>query len=427
MVRIIREAGVEMLFIYNYIFLPLVFILKPILKMILPKFKDREDAVRETLKSLDSIDKSKKTIWFHAASMGEFEQAKPVIEMIKNERNDINIVCSLFSPSGYNTQKNYTYADAVFYLPLDTKLSVKYLLDIITPKAIILVRYEIWLNLLTQSHNRNIPLYLIDATFPSGMLGGIKSFINTAFIKFDKIYAVNQEETDKFINAGIRQVETLADTRLDRIAGKVKEARKAPILDKSIFNGRKVLVAGSSWQPDEQIITKAVNEIGVDKLSVIYVPHEPTPEHIKELQALVPNTILLSKLEKLDITEQTNLLKLNHIIVDSIGKLLGLYASADIAYIGGAFGVGVHSVTEPAGYAIPLITGKNNTNSPDAPKLEQIGALKSVKDSQSLKTHLTTLLENTVEYRKISSLSGNYVNSALGSSKVIVEEILERI
>lgn len=332
-----------------------------------------------------------------------------------------------FSPSGYNTQKNYTFADAVFYLPLDTKSSVNNLLNALNPEAIILVRYEIWLNLLTQSYSKNIPLYLIDATFPSGILANIQSFIATAFNKFDKIYAVNQEQTDKFIKAGIKRVETLADTRLDRIAGKVKEARKSPLLDKSIFSGRKVLVAGSSWQPDETIISEASKEIGIDKLSVIYVPHEPTSEHIEELKKLVPNSILLSKLETLELNEQTKELSTKHIIVDSIGKLLGLYSSADIAYIGGAFGVGVHSVTEPAGYGIPLITGKNNTNSPDAPKLEQIGALKSVKTADDLKSHLIVLLENEAEYQKISSLSGDYVNSALGSSKVIFKELMDRI
>ncbi len=416
-----------MLFIYNYIFLPLVLIFKPFLKLLLPKFGERENAVSETLKSLDKIDKSKQTLWFHAASMGEFEQAKPVIEMLKQKRNDINIVCSLFSPSGYNTQKNYAFADAVFYLPLDTKGNVKRILDKINPQALILVRYEIWLNLLTQTKNRNIPLFLIDATFPAGALANIKSFISTAFSKFDKIYAVNQDETDKFMAAGISQVETLADTRLDRIAGKVKEARKSPLLDKSIFGERKVLVAGSTWQPDEKIIATASNEIGINKLSIIYVPHEPTTEHIKELQNLVTNTILLSELESLTLEVQKSELVTKHIIVDSIGKLLGLYALADIAYIGGAFGVGVHSVTEPAGYAVPLITGKNNTNSPDAPKLEQIGALNSVNTAEELTSHLQFLLTSTEEYNNISKLSGDYVNNALGSSNVIVQKILSNI
>lgn len=416
-----------MLFIYNYIFLPIVFVLKPILKLILPKFKEREAAVKESLKALDKIDKSKQTIWFHAASMGEFEQAKPVIELLRDKKDNINIVCSLFSPSGYNTQKNYAHADAVFYLPLDTKSNVDNLLKRISPKAIILVRYEIWLNLLDKSHKQNIPLFLIDATFPAGRLAGMKAFTDTAFSKFKRIYAVNQEQTKRFATAGIKHTETLADTRLDRIAGKVKEARKSPILDKAIFGGRAVLVAGSSWLPDEKIITEAANQIGKDKLSIIYVPHEPTPEHIKELRSLVPNAILLSELEQLDENNQANEVIGKHIIVDSIGKLLGLYASADIAYIGGAFGVGVHSVTEPAGYGIPLITGKNNTNSPDAPKLEEIGALKSVNNAEELKSHLNLLLENKDEYQNISKLSGDYVNSALGSSNVIVEELIKTI
>ncbi len=416
-----------MLFIYNYIFLPVILLLRPLFKLALPKFKERESAVESSLLSLKHIDKSKQTIWFHAASMGEFEQAKPVIEILKHDKNDINIVCSFFSPSGYNTQKNYSFADAVFYLPLDTKDSVDYLLKTIEPQVIILVRYEIWLNLLTKAFNSNIPLYLIDATFPAGLLGKIKSFIQIAFTKFDRIYAVNQEETSKFLTAGIKQVETLADTRLDRIAGKVKESKELPLLDKSIFKGRKVLVVGSSWQPDEKIISVAAMEIGIDRLNIIYVPHEPTKEHIKELQNTIPNTILLSELEKLTKENQTLELEHKNIIVDSIGKLLGLYALADIAYIGGAFGVGVHSVTEPAGYALPLITGKNNTNSPDAPKLETIGALKSISNSNELKSHLNLLLENSIEYKRISNLSGEYVNSALGSSKIIADEVARKL
>ncbi len=416
-----------MVFIYNYIFLPVILLLRPLLKLALPKFKERESAVESSLLSLKSIDKSKQTIWFHAASMGEFEQAKPVIELIKNERKDINIVCSFFSPSGYTTQKKYSFADAVFYLPLDTKSNVEYLLKTIKPQAIILVRYEIWLNLLTKAFNSNIPLYLIDATFPSGLLGKIKSFVKIAFTRFDKIYAVNQEETYKYINAGIKHVETLPDTRLDRIACKVEESKKHPLLDKSIFAGRKVLIAGSTWQPDEKIISEAAKVIGIDLLCIIYVPHEPTNNHLKELQGIVPNTVLLSQLMQLSIEDQTLALSNNHVIVDSIGKLLSLYALADIAYIGGAFGVGVHSVTEPAGYAVPLITGKNNTNSPDAPILENLGALTSVASTNELRLHLDLLLKNPSEYKKISNLSGEYVNSALGSSQVIADEVIRKL
>lgn len=376
------------------------------------------------------------TVWFHASSMGEFEQAKPLIEMIKSRHPEIKIVVSFFSPSGYNNQKNYHHADYILYLPLDTKKKVNQFISRINPNIAIFVRYEIWHNYLVQLKNNNIPAYLICATKPGNKSlyenPIFRNFTKWNYNSFRKIYTVGEEHTDFFKKLGIiTALETTADIRFDRILSIINEARINPIIPRDLFfQNELVLVAGSTWEPDEDLILNGLDIIQNThecKIRLIIVPHEPTEKHIKLLTSKLKDYILLSHLEeKLKFDSAKNLkeeLSEKIIVVDTVGKLLRLYATADLAYIGGAFGVGVHSVTEPAGYSLPLATGPRYTNSSDAVHLNHLKALKILNNQTDFKNWIETV-SNLDTRESIGKISFDYINKGSGWTEKIFKELI---
>jgi 3-deoxy-D-manno-octulosonic-acid transferase len=419
-------------------------IVKPFTK----KLKEREGMWEDLLDSLDKIpNNNEKRIWFHAASMGEFEQAKPIIELIKKSNPEIVIIVSFYSPSGYNNQKDYQYADAVLYMPFDTRMNASYFIKRINPDFAVFVRYEIWRNHLELLQKKKIPTYLICATKPNNPIL-YKNFLLRAFTKsnynfYDKIYTISKEHSNFFKELNVQSnIQTLSDTRFDRIIENVEKAKNNKVLKDELFNDKDfILVAGSTWEPDETLILETVkileNENFIEKtdyhsIRLILVPHEPTKKHIKNLKKLLPDALLLSEIEQYfnsnpNENEIKNYLGGNHIIVDSIGKLLRLYANASAAYIGGAFGVGVHSVTEPAGYGIPLACGTRMTNSPDALNLMKIKGLEVVNNSEELANWLKRIISDKKEFTKISTINKQYLYDGLGSSKIISDEIMKNI
>lgn len=359
-----------------------------------------------------------KRVWFHASSMGEFEQAKPVIEELK-KRGDYFVICSFYSPSGYQTQKNYEYADAVLYMPWDSRKNASEFIKMVQPDISVFVRYDTWRNHIREAKFFSSKLYLICATKPAAnflvnfpIIGGITK---STFNLFDKIFAIDKENFEFFRNYTEVEVIQSADTRLDRIAAKVTEAANNPLLPESVFSGKKVLVAGSCWPPDETLIIDALNKVNLPELIAIFVPHEPTENHLKRLENELrekgqDNFIRLSAIEASEKYPG------GHIIVDSIGKLLKLYKHAGCAMIGDGFGDGVHSTSEPAGYGIPLASGPKISGSPDAVKLHSAGALELVNNSEELAAWLQQVFSNAEFNQKASKAGLDYVNSALGES-----------
>ena len=427
--------------IYNGIFIPLGLIILKVLSIFIPKIKEREEEWENSLSSLDNLDNRKgPRLWVHSASMGEFEQVKPVIEKIKETNPNIIVICSFYSPSGYNTQKKYSYADAIIYLPFDTRSRVKRVIEKINPNTVIFVRYDIWRNVLQELSFRKIPIYLICATKPKNILIDIlfflKAFTKSNYNFFNEIYTVGESHTEYFKNLNIKAgITTLSDTRFDRIIQNVEIAGQNPVLPPYIFQNEFILVIGSSWQPDEDIIFDAVRRIESSShftIRMIIVPHEPTVEHLKRVGNILDNCITLSMILKL-LSENNSSEKImqitnnKNILVDSIGKLLRLYVHADAAYIGGGFGAGVHSVTEPAGYGIPLATGPKIESSPDAIKLKEIGALTVVKDTNDLYNWLYEVLIDKDKRFSMGTISKKYVYDSKGSSAIIALKILESL
>lgn len=422
--------------IYNFIIIPLALLFKKVMGFFNPKLREREKNWKRSLSDvivLNRSDAGRKRIWFHSASMGEFEQAKPIIELIKRNHPDICIIVSFFSPSGYNNQKNYEFADAVVYLPFDRMSDVKYFLDIVKPNLAVFVRYEVWRNFLSELNVREVPIYLIDATAPDSKIMReifpFSKFTSKNYDLFQRIYTVDEKQTAFFEKLRLNtEIITLTDTRFDRIAENVRNSSKLKLIpDKFFRNDDFVLVLGSSWSPDEEIAFKAVDDWNSREkriVKLIVVPHEPTPEHIGEIIKRNLKFVLLSEIENRGKIEGD---KDSHILVDSIGKLLSLYSYANAAYIGGAFGVGVHSVTEPAGYGIPLATGLGMKNSPDAVKLREIGALKVLGSSEDFRNWLNLIVNNREEYQRLSHFAKEYIDTKLGSSESIYKDIIKGI
>jgi 3-deoxy-D-manno-octulosonic-acid transferase len=419
--------------IYNLIFIPIARTVLFFLKFFNEKAGERERNWMESLSVLKDLPSSEKgiRIWFHSASMGEFEQAKPVIERIKERNPNVIIITSFFSPSGYLNQKDYQYADAVVYLPFDTKKNISQFIDLVQPKAVIFVRYEIWRNYLEELSKRKIPTLLICATIPGKIsnkpLGLLSPFYQSTYNFFDEIYTVGKTHTEYFESLGINsKIFTHSDTRFDRIVQNVESAKASPVLPPELISENDfILVAGSTWEFDEKIIIDGLKiySDSSKNIRLIFVPHEPTEQNLKRLQSQIPDSVLLS-----DIINEKNTskkeIKSNHIIVDSIGKLLKLYSHADCAYIGGAFGAGVHSVTEPAGYGIPLAAGTGIDNSPDAVELCKLGALDIINNAEDFAKWLKELIESDEIRKRKSEIAKDYVYKSTGTSGIIAERIL---
>lgn len=410
-------------------------ILLPVLSLFLPKLKTREKNWRNIFNQTEiKRDDSTKLVWFHAASMGEFEQAKYIIEQLKSKYSNIQILVTFYSPSGYENQKDYPFADAVIYLPNDTQGDIKKFLNKFQPDLCVFIRYEVWHNFLYQCSKRKIPALLIAATKPSksklASLELVNQFYAMNYSFFNKIYTVGDEHTRFFESLYINsEIVTATDPRFDRINEVVEKNRNNYIIPKELFADEFILVAGSTWPQDEEIIIDALSRVNSNKLlyRCIFVPHEPTEEHINNLQSKI-DAVLLSELMK-EINENglesaKHLLGQKHIITDSIGKLLSLYALADIAYIGGAFGAGVHSVTEPAGYGLPLATGPKVKSSPDAVELSKIGALTLVKNASDIEKWLMNMTDKDIR-NDVGQISRTYITSNLGTSNKIISDITE--
>lgn len=418
--------------LYNAVVLPLAGAAFFVGAQFNKKIAARVRGVRESWLRLAQLPRaSGKRVWFHASSMGEFEQAKPIVEALKKHHPSLQIVVSFFSPSGYEHQKNYSFADAVVYMPLDTVANARRFVALLKPHAAIFVRYDIWRNHLAALHRSSIPSMLVCATLnPKSLLlsDAFLAFTRSTYNLFSRIYTAGASETQRFAEFGItaaQQLSTSVDTRFDRIAAQVQHAREHPVLPHHLFAPTdSICMAGSTWERDETMILQAYSALSDDirhQLRLVIVPHEPTTEAVQRLIAALPNAKTLSSIEQEIQSNQLPLFK--HIVVDSIGKLLRLYAHAHGAYIGGGFGDGVHSVTEPAGYGIPLACGPAIGRARDAIALRERGALTVLNTTQETSAWLTELCTSAAMREHHGNIARNYVYSSVGHSTIIANDI----
>lgn len=363
-------------------------------------------------------------LWFHVASLGEFEQARPLIEAIRDNAPDKKILLTFFSPSGYTVRANYDKVDCVAYLPFDKPKKVKDFLDATKPQKAIFVKYEFWGNFLTQLKDRNIPVILIDAIFRPGQMffrkgGGI---FRRMLSCYSHVFVQDQNSKSLLSGIGVNNVTVAGDTRFDRVATIRNNAFEIPQIQQWLKNKKFNLVVGSSWQPDEDRYIPWLNN-NTDVPAII-APHEFDAARIDQLrQRFNGKTILWSEIK--DDKNAVIPSDAQILIIDAFGLLSSLYRYGSVAIIGGGFGAGIHNINEAAVYGIPVLFGPNNKKFKEAQDLINCGGAVQYNDKESLARSLNIWKNNPIVLSQAGSAAEIYIQNSLGASKIILPYILQ--
>ncbi|HEX8517427.1 MAG TPA: glycosyltransferase N-terminal domain-containing protein [Bacteroidia bacterium] len=357
-------------------------------------------------------------IWFHCASLGEFEQGRPLIEKYKEIHPSALIVLTFFSPSGYEVRKNYKGADIICYLPADTISNARKFIWIIKPEKAFFVKYEFWFNYLHELKTKNIPTYLVSGIFRDGQhfFKPYGSWFRSQLKSFTHFFLQDQHSLDLLDAIDFKNTTVAGDTRFDRVAA-IAETVKSIDLIKDFSGGRPIFIGGSTWPEDEKIIAASGLK---ENFKVIIAPHEVHSSHItfieNEFQRNSLNTLCFSKADKINVSTADVL------IIDNIGMLSSLYQYAVIAYIGGGFGKGIHNILEAATFGMPVIFGPNYEKFTEAKELIRAGGAFTISDGLSLDNILALLKDGQV-LKMASHVSKHYVQSRKGATNKILEKI----
>ncbi|SOD20547.1 3-deoxy-D-manno-octulosonic acid transferase [Pedobacter xixiisoli] len=349
-------------------------------------------------------------IWFHFASLGEFEQGRPVLEKIKSLNAEEKIIITFFSPSGYEIRKNYTLAEGIFYMPLDTTANAKKFIELVNPKIAIFTKYEFWPNYFTELALKQIPLYIISGIFRPNQVffkwyGG---FYRNLLKSVDYFFVQNEESAALLKSIGINNINISGDTRFDRVFENAQQPKQLPIIKQFCANAP-VLIAGSTWPDDEKLLVDLATKY--PNWKIIIAPHEIHESHISEIEKLFPQATKFSELNPMKPDHQV-------LIIDNIGMLSSLYQYGKIAYIGGGFGIGIHNTLEAAAFGLPVIFGPNYHKFQEAKDLINIRAAKSICNTGELVSAFEYFNKN--ENGKIAS---SYVAEKKGATDIIIEKI----
>ncbi len=367
----------------------------------------------------------KDSIWFHFASLGEFEQGRPVLEALRAKYPGDKIVITFFSPSGYEVRKNTPLADAVYYLPLDTRLKAREFLDTIQPRLVVFTKYEYWYHFLRETNGRDIPVYVISGIFrPGQVFFKWYGALHRKMLSFVKWFFVQDERSKQLLaQIGLDNVTVSGDTRFDRVWANAQQPKAIPGLAE-FKNSHKVFIAGSTWPQDEKLIAALVGRYS--ELKFIIAPHEISEEKINSLMALLPAeiTIRYSTLTAHpDGYPDSPHVNCRVLVIDNIGMLSSLYHYGDIAYIGGGFGAGIHNTLEAAAFGLPVIFGPNYDKFIEANELIAIMAGFSVDDGTQLAGIADTLINDKAFYQTAAKKAGKYVEEHTGATKTILQHI----
>ncbi len=368
---------------------------------------------KKTFALLDEkLDSSKNYLWVHAASLGEFEQGRPVIEGLKKQNPELGIVLTFFSPSGYEVRKNYQGADIVCYLPSDNRRNVNDFLALVEPVAAVFVKYEFWPNYLLELSKNKVPVYLISAIFRPNQLffKAYGSFYLNLLTKFSKIFVQDNESLNLLKTFGITNSEIAGDTRFDRVVEISNTVKKLDDIE-CFANGDLVVVAGSTWPADEQLLS----HLDLSKQKLIVVPHEIADSHLLEIE----NIFHKEKCVRLSVATEIDLKLANCLIVDSIGLLSSIYQYAKWAYIGGGFGVGIHNTLEAAVFGKAVVFGPNFMQFREARELIACEGGFSVKNANEL----LSIEQKLKESNEYGQNAGRYTKQNTGATEKILKEL----
>lgn len=419
---ILAPKNIRMLFLYNIIITLADFLLK-IIALFNPKMKlfvSGRKTVFETLSQ--KINASDKTIWFHAASLGEYEQGLPVIEKMKEKYPSHKIVLTFFSPSGYEVRKNNMIADATVYLPMDTKKNAKKFIKLVHPEIAFFIKYEYWPNYLYELKKSNTPTYLISGIFREKQLffKWYGQFYRNALNSFTYFFVQNEASKKLLLQLGKTNITVSGDTRFDRVAAILEKDNTLDFISQ-FKNDTLTIVIGSSWPKDEDLLIDYVNS-NDQNVKFIIAPHNIKAEQIQQLKnSITKKTILFS--EKTD----KNLAEYDVFIIDTIGILTKIYSYADIAYVGGGFGnPGVHNILEPATFGVPIIIGPNFSHFAEATDLVNLKGCISIANSKELTDAFETLITDEIIRKKKGGICSDFVNKNKGATALILEKIQQQ-
>ena len=361
---------------------------------------------------------SDRIVWVHAASLGEFEQARPIIERLRAEHPEYKILLTFFSPSGYEVRKNYQGVDYIFYLPIDTPRNARRFLDAAHPEIAIFVKYEFWLNLLRDLRRRKVRTYIVSAIFRRNSIffrpyGGMW---RQALESFDVMFVQNEESKRLLAGLGFDNVIVAGDTRFDRVAEIAKAAKHIDVIER--FKGdKRVFVAGSTWGPDEELLIRLINDN--PDIKFIVAPHEMDESRMARLAAEIKG----GTLRYTQCTPHTSYGPKQLLILDTVGLLSSVYSYATWSYIGGGFGVGIHNTLEAATFGLPVAFGPNYQKFKEARDLVTLGAARSINDYDELRAWFVPLRDNEEFLQKTSRIAKDYTTRHQGATGIIVRTI----
>lgn len=364
----------------------------------------------------------RKVIWVHAASLGEFEQGRPLIERIRKEKPDYKIVVTFFSPSGYEVRKKYDKADVVAYLPFDTPDNARKMIDAINPSIAVFVKYEFWGNYLSELKRRGVPTYLISGIFREGQSffkpwgGEFRKMLGC----FDHLYVQDEPSRALLEGIGVKNVTVAGDTRFDRVTQIMAETVEMPEIEavKESVGGN-LIVAGSSWPPDEALLMKLLNER--KDVKMVIAPHVLEGGHIDDIIKMTGR-----KCTRLSELTMDNAKETDCVIVDCYGKLASIYRYGEIAYVGGGFGVGIHNINEAAVYGEPVVFGPKYQKFKEARDLVELGGAFSVSDEKKFDEIMAKLLDDKAFRDEAGRKAGGYIKENIGATDIIWTDILEK-
>lgn len=409
-----------MLFVYSIIvvlasqLIKLLALFSPKIKLFVEGRKDVFSALKSKIKTND------RTIWFHAASLGEYEQGLPVMEALKLKFPNHKIVLTFFSPSGFEVRKNNTIADITVYLPLDTKKNAAAFLKLVHPEMVFFIKYEYWPNYLNELQKLHIKTYLISGVFRENQMffkwyGG---FYRNALKTFDYFFVQNESSKKLLQSIGFTNVKIAGDTRFDRVVSILERDNSLDFIEQ-FKNNTTTIVVGSSWPKDENILVNFINQNSVN-VKFIIAPHNIKTEQIQELQKTISKkTVLFSE------KENKNLADFNVFIIDTIGLLTKIYSYADIAYVGGGFGnPGVHNILEPATFGVPIIIGPNFSHFAEATALVNMEGCISISTQIELDEKLSSLISNDDVRHEKGHICSTFVQMNKGATGIVLKHIL---
>ena len=373
---------------------------------------------REAFSVLKSqVDPDAKYVWFHAASLGEFEQGRPLMELLRQRHPEYKILLTFFSPSGYEVRKNYQGADIICYLPLDTRINAIRFLRLVRPVMAFFIKYEFWYNYLHILRHRKVPVYSVSSIFRPDQVffrwyGREYAHVLRCVTRF---FVQNEESKRLLEDLGLKDVMVVGDTRFDRVL-QIKEAAKQLPIAEAFSRGHKVFVAGSSWPPDEDVFIDYFNEHRDWRL--IIAPHVIGEDHLRQiLSKLKMSSVLYTQ------TTPEEASKADCLIINCFGLLSSIYQYGQVAYVGGGFGVGIHNVLEAAVWGMPVIFGPNNKNFQEAQGLLSVGGGFEIATDDNFAQLMERLSSDSKFLEESSTVASTFVQGQVGATEKVLGEV----